>query len=154
MFHNEIKYQNSYEGECAILLENAARRGINLNKPCISFKINRAGDMLIADQLKLFDDIKKAYDSGKYQKEAIAYAFHEALAGAIAKMCRLIRDAHKENNVCLSGGVFANRILLEKAVSALSEDSFSVYINEFVPAGDAGISLGQAYYGLLSQKEV
>ena len=69
-------------------------------------------------------------------------------------MCRIIRDEHKENNVCLSGGVFANRILLEKAVGALSEDGFSVYTNEFVPAGDAGISLGQAYYGLLSQKEV
>ena len=150
----EIKDQNSYEGECAILLENAARRGVNLNKPCISFKIDRAGDMLIADQLKLFDDIKTAYNSGKYQKEAIAYAFHEALAGAIAQICRLIRDEHKENNVCLSGGVFANRILLKKAVSALSEDGFSAYINEFVPAGDAGISLGQAYYGLLSQKEV
>ena len=150
----DIKKQNSYEGECAILLENTARRGADLNKPSLSFKIDDTGETIIADQISLFADIRSAYESGEYQKEAIAYAFHEALSEAIAKICHIIRERHGEKNVCLSGGVFANRILLTKAVDALKQDNFEVYINEFVPAGDAGISLGQAYYGLLSQKEV
>ena len=47
--------------------------------------------------------------------------------------------------------VFANRILLEKTVASLSEENFDVYINKFVPSGDSGISLGQAYYGLLKE---
>lgn len=150
----DIKKQNSYEGECAILLENAARRGADLNKPSLSFKIYDTGETIIADQISLFADIRSAYKSGEYQKEAIAYAFHEALSEVIAKICHIIRERHGEKNVCLSGGVFANRILLTKTVDALKQDNFEVYINEFVPAGDAGISLGQAYYGLLSQKEV
>ncbi|MBO4912417.1 MAG: carbamoyltransferase HypF [Butyrivibrio sp.] len=150
----DIKKQNSYEGECAILLENAARRGADLNKPSLSFKIDDTGETIIADQISLFADIRSAYESGEYQKEAVAYAFHEALSEVIAKICHIIRERHGENNVCLSGGVFANRILLTKTVDALKQDNFEVYINEFVPAGDAGISLGQAYYGLLSQKEV
>ena len=110
--------------------------------------------MIVADQIQLFNDVKDAYESGRYEKEAVAYAFHLAFSEAIARICHIIRDKNSENNVCLSGGVFANRILLEETVSALKEDGFLVYINEFVPAGDAGISLGQAYYGLLSQKEV
>ena len=150
----EIKKENSYEGECAILLEKTARRGENLNKPVFSFKIDESEGMIVADQIQLFNDVKDAYESGRYEKEAVAYAFHLALSEAIAIICHIIRDKNSENNVCLSGGVFANRILLKKTVSALKEDGFLVYINEFVPAGDAGISLGQAYYGLLSQKEV
>lgn len=150
----EIKKENSYEGECAILLEKAARRGENLNKPVFSFMIDESEGMIVADQIQLFNDVKDAYESGRYEKEAVAYAFHLALSEAIARICHIIRDKNSENNVCLSGGVFANRILLKKTVSALKEDGFLVYINEFVPAGDAGISLGQAYYGLLSQKEV
>ena len=150
----DIKKQNSYEGECAILLENTARRGADLNKPSLSFKIYDTGETIIADQISLFADIRSAYESGEYQKEAIAYAFHEAISEVIAKICHIIRERHGEKNVCLSGGVFANRILLTKTVDVLIQDNFEVYINEFVPAGDAGISLGQAYYGLLSQKEV
>ena len=147
----EINLHNSYEGECAVLLENAARKGENLNKPSVSFKIDDAGDELVADQIRLFKDIKSAYDSGEFAKEAVAYAFHEALSGAMVRMCKSIRDRYKENNVCLSGGVFANRILLEKTVASLSEENFDVYINKFVPSGDSGISLGQAYYGLLKE---
>jgi len=147
----EINTHNSYEGECAILLESAARKGENLNKPVFSFKIDDTGNEIIADQLQLFCDIKRAYDSGKYKKEAIAYSFHVAISDAIALICHIIRDRHKENNVCLSGGVFANRILLALSVCKLKKDGFDVYINEFVPSGDSGISLGQAYYGLMKE---
>lgn len=147
----EIKKENSYEGECAIFLENAARRGMHLNKPELSFMINDTGDGFIADQLRLFSDVKKAYESGRYEKEAIAFSFHMALSKAVADMCLKIRDKYGENKVCLSGGVFANRILLKEIISDLKKEKFEVYRNKLVPSGDAGISLGQAYYGLLKE---
>ena len=70
---------------------------------------------------------------------------------AVASVCELIRDDTGENTVCLSGGVFQNRLLLQETVKMLSLKDFNVYTNEYVPSGDAGISLGQAYYGLMLQ---
>ena len=53
------------------------------------------------------------------------------------------------DTVCLSGGVFNNRIILGKSQEALSDLGFKVYWNKKVPLGDGGISLGQAYYAML-----
>jgi hydrogenase maturation protein HypF len=59
----------------------------------------------------------------------------------------------KEQKVCLSGGVFNNRLLLTCAAKALLAEGFEVYWNQKVPLGDGGISTGQAYFGLLNDKE-
>jgi len=46
--------------------------------------------------------------------------------------------------VVLSGGVFHNRLLLSGVLSALHNQGFEVFYHQQVPAGDGGISLGQA----------
>ena len=56
------------------------------------------------------------------------------------------------SQVALCGGCFANRILLESCTTALQARGIQVYYNETVSPGDGGISLGQAYYGLLIGK--
>ena len=53
--------------------------------------------------------------------------------------------------VVLTGGCFANRILLETCTKELLERDFQVYYSEAVSCGDGGISLGQAYYGILKE---
>ena len=159
----EIRHENSFEGECATLLEakawefidkvSAADDNVPMLKECcelLSINIEKSDGRYIIDQLKFFDDIRALKESDKYSTEAIAYAFHMALAGSISKVCCKIRCETGENNVCLSGGVFANRLLLRETIKLLSDNNFDVYSNEAVPSGDAGISLGQAYYGLLS----
>ena len=79
------------------------------------------------------------------------YGFHLALAYYIVKICSILRSNVKESKVCLSGGVFANRILLKNTIALLTKERFDVYWNRLVPSGDAGIALGQAYYGLLKE---
>jgi hydrogenase maturation protein HypF len=44
----------------------------------------------------------------------------------------------------LSGGVFQNRYLTERAAAALEADGFTVYTHRKVPPNDGGIALGQA----------
>ena len=46
--------------------------------------------------------------------------------------------------VALSGGVFQNAHLLERAGRALTARDFDVLAHELVPANDGGISFGQA----------
>jgi hydrogenase maturation protein HypF len=41
---------------------------------------------------------------------------------------------------------------LETCTKELQERDFQVYYNEAVSCGDGGISLGQAYYGLLQSE--
>jgi len=46
--------------------------------------------------------------------------------------------------VCLSGGVFHNSLVLEQLVHDLDAAEFEVFTHAQVPAGDGGLSLGQA----------
>ena len=62
----------------------------------------------------------------------------------IAQVCGLIRTRTGLKEVALSGGVFQNRMLLERALPLLEEQDFSVYTHHQVPPSDGGISLGQA----------
>jgi hydrogenase maturation protein HypF len=47
-------------------------------------------------------------------------------------------------SVVMSGGVFQNGYLVERAAAVLEARGFSVYTHQRVPANDGGIALGQA----------
>jgi hydrogenase maturation protein HypF len=70
----------------------------------------------------------------------IAAKFHNALVEWIV---RVALDAGVEH-VVLTGGVFQNRYLVERAGHALEQRGFRVYTHHQVPTNDGGISLGQA----------
>jgi hydrogenase maturation protein HypF len=118
-----IHHVNRYEGECAIMLENAAHRA------------------------------KVAAESGKNAEEAdkLALTFHLRVSEAILNQCRAAREKFSTHIVCISGGVFQNKILMEDALALLRADGFRVYYNELVPPNDGGIALGQNYIGMLSR---
>ena len=86
--------------------------------------------------------VKKA-DSLQW-RAAAALGFHRALVNMVLAVAQI----EECRQVVLSGGCFANRILLEGCVQVLTAAGFAVYVNEQVPPGDGGIVLGQAYYGL------
>ena len=71
-----------------------------------------------------------------------------AVADMVKSMCLGLREQSGIGTVCLSGGVFQNRLLTEKAISLLEKEGFGVYINQAVPAGDGGVSFGQAVMAL------
>jgi hydrogenase maturation protein HypF len=77
----------------------------------------------------------------------IAARFHNTVTRMIASMCRTIFSRTGTGKVALSGGVFQNRLLLEKTVTLLDSEGFEVLIHRQVPCNDGGISLGQAVVG-------
>jgi hydrogenase maturation protein HypF len=50
----------------------------------------------------------------------------------------------------LSGGVFQNRLLLERTAARLARQDISLWWNRAVPANDGGISLGQSALAAVS----
>jgi hydrogenase maturation protein HypF len=116
-----IRHVNRYEGECASMLENAAYR---------------------AQKAKSEADASEA--------ERLALAFHLRVAEAVRDQCRVARELCGSDIVCISGGVFQNKILTEEVLRLLRADGFRVYYNELVPPNDGGIALGQNYIGMLA----
>jgi len=70
--------------------------------------------------------------------------FHRGLARVLVELSEKIRDQTHMHRVCLSGGCFQNTLLFEMLQEGLRASSFEVYFHSEVPAGDGGISLGQA----------
>lgn len=141
-----IGQYNSYEGECASLLEAKALKGMREQVTILPFQILREETMYLLDPGDL---IKALYEAMEKEEnvEDLALGFHLTVAEMIAKMCHLLREECGINKVALSGGVFVNRILLENTLKKLQSEGFEVYRNEKVPCGDGGIALGQLYLG-------
>ncbi|MDR2156414.1 MAG: carbamoyltransferase HypF [Clostridiales Family XIII bacterium] len=147
-----IHHINRYEGECAIMLENAAAfsleragggdcaTGRNVT-PCRSGSCARpeAANCRAGRQREMRFDEEAA---------SLALRFHTDVAAAVLKQCRAARLAHKTETVALSGGVFQNKILMEETLARLRQDGFTVYYNVAVPPNDGGIALGQTYIGM------
>ena len=141
-----IRTFNSYEGECAVALENCAYEALVKNdKPCnFAFAI-RERDNITIDVRSIISQIISAKDKSA-GTGAIALGFHYAVADMICDVCCRIRKATGLDSIALSGGVFLNKLLLEKTYRLLIEKNFQVYMNRMVPTNDSGIALGQAYY--------
>lgn len=147
---------NTYEGKCAILLEQAAARGKRKGtRPYpMSFECTWENGMAVFSAKNILLSLLASEDI-----EASALGFHEAVAEMIVEGCREIskREAISGSknimSVALSGGVFQNKLLFEQAVKGLQEAGFKVYWNRLVPPNDAGIALGQAYIALMKEGE-
>ena len=158
----EICGGNSYEGECAIRLEQMAHKGREevelLKNTCheneqwensngLDYLLNvqfvKIDEVWQADSVKLLADLYHLKQ--RYSKEVLAYLFHHAIAHAIVEIADIICEGQGTKQVVLSGGTFINRILLKEVFIELLKRGKQVYINEKVPCGDGGIALGQMY---------
>jgi hydrogenase maturation protein HypF len=72
-----------------------------------------------------------------------AAGFHRSLAHALLDLALRVRQSQAVQYVGLSGGVFQNRVLTERAVSLLESHNFAVKLAMRIPVNDAGISFGQ-----------
>ncbi len=171
---------NSHQGRCAMDLESAARSALmEKTQPLsLAFKkekteldenrnTNDNTDNTYREIINANDDAEKnlkkvIYDPTplwkvllqiKRERKSIcaaALGFHYAVVDMVTDMAEHIAV----NQVVLAGGCFANRILLETCTRELHKRGFQVFYNEAVSPGDGGISLGQAYYGLLKHEEI
>ena len=77
----------------------------------------------------------------------MAARFHKGLAKAIVTMVDKLAQADEAaplRTVALSGGVFQNRVLVERVSRLLRERGYAVLSHRLVPCNDGGLALGQA----------
>jgi [NiFe] hydrogenase maturation protein HypF len=141
-----IRKYNTYEGECAVALENAAAAAlaVGVEPYPLDFETAENCGIIELDQIGLVKKIARAAADG-IDAGSLALGFHLAAARAIQAVFHRIRQRCGENAAALSGGVFANRLLTEECIRLLKADGFRVYLNSAVPCGDSGICLGQAW---------
>ncbi|HUV71258.1 MAG TPA: carbamoyltransferase HypF [Terracidiphilus sp.] len=136
-----IRQQVNYEGQAAIELEMAAV-GID-DASAYPFDLTLSGDCFLIGTRSLFHalvaDIHAAVPA-----EMISARFHNGLADVLVRTAQLLRQRTGLHQVCLSGGAFHNVRLLLQLSQRLQVEGFSVFIHHMVPAGDGGLSLGQA----------
>lgn len=149
----DICHYNSYEGECAIKLEQTAHKGKQelemMSKEDVSMlhiECVKTDGTWQANSVKLLVDLYCM--KGNYSKEVLAYLFHLTIADAIVEIADKICEEQGTKQVALSGGTFINRILLSEVVQGLVARDKQAYTNEKVPCGDGGIALGQMYLAI------
>jgi hydrogenase maturation protein HypF len=131
----------NFEAQAAIELEMAARD--SGSEAAYPLDLNLQGATWQIGTKPLFDwllkDIRQQTSVADMSRK-----FHNGLALVFVDVAERIRDRTELNRVCLSGGCFLNALLLETTIAEMKERSFEVFFHTEVPAGDGGISLGQA----------
>ena len=126
-----------FEGQAAMLLERAID-GATIEE---GYPLpERDG---VADWAPLVEAARHDVSSGAGQA-SIAARFHNALADWIVAVAARIGV----KQVTLSGGVFQNGYLVERAAALLESRGFTAFTHQRVPANDGGIALGQAVLSL------
>ena len=136
-----IRSTVNYEAQAAIELEMAAHD--STDEGAYPFDLIPDGPNWQIGTLSLFEAL--LHDIRRQQPVSdISRRFHAGLAAIFVDLADKIREQSQLNRVCLSGGCFQNVLLFQLMLDALRAKSFEVYFHSEVPAGDGGISLGQA----------
>lgn len=127
------------EAEGPIALEKIADRSWRGSYEC---RLRRERGMYIIDPSPcikaLVADIRR-----KKSPEALSAQFHNTIAEVIVSVCMRVKRSCRTKRVVLSGGVFQNAFLRERATELLGRAGFEVYANLKVPINDHGIAAGQ-----------
>ena len=136
-----IRSRVNYEAQAAIELEMAINEQGGNAAYSMDLKIQNG--FRIIDTRPAFEQILKDLEQGIAITE-ISRRFHNALIEVLTRLAGLIRAESGLTSVCLSGGTFHNSYLLTGLQRQLESSGFRVYTHSEVPAGDGGLSLGQA----------
>jgi hydrogenase maturation protein HypF len=129
----------NYEGQAAVALEMIADDGCEDIYP---FGITDGQPMVLQGRDILRGAVNDVLAGVKTSQ--ISTKFHNTIAAAIKEICLRVRQQQGLKVVVLSGGVFQNVSIVERAVRELASVGFEVCMPSKVPPNDGGIALGQA----------
>ncbi|MDQ2842470.1 MAG: carbamoyltransferase HypF, partial [Acidobacteriota bacterium] len=135
-----ISQENSYEGESAVLLEQAA---VAMDNEAYPLPIVTAQLPWTIDTRPMISRMAHEIVSGA-SAATVSSCFHYSIARMIEEVCNRIRRSNSVDKVCLSGGAFQNFTLLARVSDLLRTSGFRVFLQSKVPPNDGGLSLGQA----------
>ncbi len=130
-----VRHRITYEGQAAIELERRADPDVRDGYPTAP-----AGPALPAGDLvrAVLADLRAGVGV-----PVVAARFHHGLAAMLVGAAAAAARDRGRDTVALSGGVFANLVLLEAVRSGLEAAGLRVLVHSRVPCNDGGVSLGQ-----------
>lgn len=129
-----------FEAEAPILLEQAATRYIaEKGWPEIATDMWCIRDGIL-NLLPLLESLIDEPDT-----ELGAARFHAGFVAALADWLGRHAEMTGISRIVLSGGCFANRLLVQRLPELLHRSGMQVQLPKRISAGDAGIALGQAW---------
>ena len=148
--------KTTYEGQAAIMLEQAQDLGIPLAQaavyPCPLLKTNGAGRLGGFDNPRELDiytmfrallaDLSQGTPTA-----VIARRFHASLITGLADMAARFAKREGLSVVALSGGVMQNLTFAVELPRAIAERGLTPLTHKVLPPNDACVSLGQAAFG-------
>ena len=126
-----------YEGESGLLLESLIEDEIDLDK---KFSYTIEDDSI--DISAMVKEILHVKDPATISSMFISMVVHIILDTV---------GRYPSLPVILSGGVFQNRVLVDKLVKEFKKRKIRYYIQKDTPVNDGSIALGQAYYAVNRQ---
>jgi len=134
-----VCYERTYEGEPAIKLESAAIKG----KEVLNMEPIIEGGVLCTSQM-----LQRVFENaGKLSVADLAYSAHAYLARGLASLAVEKALEQGVGAVGFSGGAACNQILAEVMRGTVEAAGLRFLVHELVPAGDGGVSFGQAVVG-------
>jgi len=130
----------SYEAQAAVELEAACER--STDTVVYPLEILRR-DALEISTAPMFSAILEDLRKGQSQA-TISRRFHNGLIEVLIDVTEKISSTTGYLPICLTGGCFQNVYLASHLEDALTQRGLQVFLQTQVPAGDGGISLGQA----------
>lgn len=130
-----------FEGQAAMALADVADRATEATYP---IEYRAAGDGWIVETAPIIRAVADDVGAGRSVAE-IAGAFHNALRDLVVETVARVAKDREVRRVALTGGVFQNALLAERAADALERRGFDVLLHRRVPCNDGGLALGQAY---------
>jgi hydrogenase maturation protein HypF len=139
-----VRARAAHEGQAASELEAVARLDERGAYPLELVEGEGGGGApLILDPGETIRALAAEVEAG-VEAGVVSARFHNALATATASACAAAAEAHGVGEAALSGGVFQNRLLLERTAERLRATGLRVLVPERLPPNDGGISYGQA----------
>jgi hydrogenase maturation protein HypF len=135
-----LRAEVTYEGQAAIELEAVSDRAESATYPLPAMVM---GDGLVLDARETVSAVVRDLNAG-VTVPTVAARFHNAIAVTTAATCACLAEERGLRSVVLSGGVFQNRLLLERTMPLLTANGLRVLVPTLLPPGDGGISYGQA----------
>lgn len=136
--------RRGYEGEPAMLLETAAY-GSDDDYLRLEPKISNG----TLDTRYLVEEVFCNRD--RLNVRDLAYSAHVYIAKGLATLALDNAVKHGIDTIGISGGVAYNRIITTLIRRYVEDHGLRFIHNNVIPAGDAGLSIGQAYYTSMYQ---
>ena len=134
-----LRAEATYEGQPAVELEAVADPGEHGAYP---LPAESSSGALVMDARETVRAVVADVAAG-VAPGVVAARFHAGVAAGTAEACARLASEAGLDAVVLSGGVFQNRLLLERTAAGLRQHGLRVLVPERLPPNDGGIAYGQ-----------